>query len=61
MDRNRRSRNLTEPTKNEVGYTAEFTKITVDDVAIRAFELGCRGISRRGGLKNFIEALSKVI
>lgn len=56
-----RSLNLTEPLKNNVGYVGEFTKITVDDITIRAFELGVCGISKRGGLKKFVEALSKVM
>jgi len=44
-----------------VGEATEFSNITVDDVRIRAFELGVRGISKRGGLKKFVSALSSAI
>ena len=51
--------NATDHSKNEVGYASEFSKITVDDVCIRAVELGVCGISKRGGLNAFATALSE--
>jgi len=47
--------------RDEVGYAAEFSKIKVDDVEIRAVELGICGISKRGGLKRFVSALTKIV
>lgn len=41
----------------DVGHVAEFSRIDVEDVRIRAIELGVRGISQRGGLKKFSSAL----
>ena len=43
--------------EKNVGYVAEFSRIYVEDVTIRALELGVRGISQRGGLKKFSSAL----
>lgn len=40
-----------------VGHVAEFSRINVDDVTIRAIELGVCGISQRGGLKQFSAAI----
>lgn len=44
-----------------VGYVAEFSRIDVEDVTIRALELGVRGISQRGGLKEFSSALCSLL
>lgn len=44
-----------------VGNATEFSNVTVDDVTIRAIEFGVCGISKRGGLKRFVTALSKCI
>lgn len=43
-----------------VGDAAEFSKIVVEDITIRAVELGVCGISQRGGLKKFAAALCAV-
>lgn len=52
--------NIIDPSKNEVGYANEFSKITVGEVCIRAVELGVSGISKRGGLNTFSQALSRI-
>lgn len=44
-----------------VGNAVEFSNVTVEDVNIRAIEIGVCGISRRGGLKKFAMALLDVI
>ena len=45
----------------EVGSVREFCRIQVDDVLIRACELGVCGISRRGGFIKFVRALSDFV
>ena len=43
------------------GYAEEFSSIKVDDICIRAVELGVCGISKRGGLKKFVDAFAAAI
>ena len=50
-----------DPESSTVGKAIEFSNIIVGDVRIRAIELGVRGISRRGGLKEFVDALSGAV
>lgn len=50
-----------EPSKNNVGYAAEFSRIRVDDITIRAIELGVSGISNRGGIIKLTDALSNLL
>jgi|TARA_R110002049_G_scaffold12487_5_gene55840 5-methylcytosine-specific restriction enzyme subunit McrC len=45
----------------EVGHVAEFSRIDVEGVTIRAIELGVCGISQRGGLKKFCSAICAAI
>lgn len=45
----------------KVGYANEFSRITVDDILIRAVEMGVCGISQRGGLRQFSEAFRTII
>ncbi|MCM2561746.1 McrC family protein [Lutimaribacter sp. EGI FJ00015] len=49
------------PERCTVGNAVVFSNVTVEDVNIRAVELGVCGISRRDGLKKFVTALSGVI
>lgn len=49
------------PNSCQVGNAIEFSNVVVDDVRIRAVELGVCGISKRGGLKKFVAALSSFI
>ncbi|MEQ8392313.1 MAG: hypothetical protein RIB30_15090 [Thalassospira sp.] len=44
-----------------VGNAMEFSNITVDDVKIRAIEVGVCGISKRSGLQKFVVALSEIV
>ena len=43
------------------GYVSEFSTIKVDGISIKAVELGVCGISKRGGLMRFANALAKII
>jgi len=45
----------------EVGHVAEFSRIDVEGVTIRAIELGVCGISQRGGLKKFCSAICAAV
>ena len=47
--------------KNMAGYATEFSRIMVDDIRIRAIELGVCGISKRGGIRKFVNALARQI
>lgn len=49
------------PSSCQVGNAIEFSNVVVDDVRIRAVELGVCGISKRGGLRKFVAALSSFI
>lgn len=42
----------------DVGHVSQFSRIELEDVVIRAIELGVCGISQRGGLKKFSSAIS---
>lgn len=56
-----RTLDMANPETCAVGNATEFSNITVDDIQIRAVELGVCGISKRGGMKNFVTALSKFL
>ena len=43
------------------GHAAEFSRIVVDDICIRAVEMGVCEISKRGGLKKFAHALAAIL
>lgn len=53
--------NPDDPSKSDVGGAYEFSRIDVDDVTIRAIEVGVSGIAGRGGLKRFVTALARSI
>ena len=45
----------------DVSHVSEFSRITVEDVTIRAIELGVCGISQRGGLKKFASPICTAV
>lgn len=56
-----RTFDIANPETCAVGNATEFSNITVDDIQIRALDLGVCGISKRGGLKKFVTTLSKFV